>query len=443
MQSLNRIHRTLAIASLPAFLALSAAGLSAEETKLNFGGAGWMQYSTIMKSSDTTNDRDMDHRYLVGSGAQFSINVNPSEQLRIEAGIGVGAGHNLAATTQLQGGYAPFGAGPYVSNANFKYSFWSAENSGLFVRGGLFPYDYNPEAQNLGLYLLRGPVYPGFIISGFETKAVLPVANTLGLQVHHQAGGFQHDFLFTFETEFYPYWDMSPAYIASYNFGSALRIGAGVNFYHLIAADSKLTRDTSKISIDTIGAGTATPVFDTTIIPFSGTKVMANASFDIKSLFGGAGKLGAEDLKLYTEVAIIGLDNGKAYKKNYGPYSDRMPIMVGFNLPAFGFLERLSFEVESYKAHFIDDYSKFNHYSNPTPIPPSPLDTNYADDNIKWSLYGSKVIKDHIKFSFQLASDHYRPGIFRGYGDNNAPSNEAILFRPSDWYWTTKLAYFF
>jgi hypothetical protein len=414
-------------------------GSAADAPGPQFSAAGWMQYATIV-NSDTSKGKQMDGRYIIASGAQFALSINPSENLRVEAGLGAVAGHFLAPSPALQGGYAPVDVSPFVSNANFTYSLWNEEKQSLFFRGGLFPFNYNPDAINLGLYLLRGPVYPGFVLSGFETKYVLPVANTLGFQIHHQTGGFSHDFLFTVETEFYPYWDMSPAYIANYQFGSVLRLGAGANFYHLVPIDGDLTKDKTKGFIDNSAA-----VPETTMVPFSGTKVMANASLDLKGLFGAEGgneTFSDADLKLYGEVALIGLDNGAIYKKLYGEYSNRMPIMVGFNIPTFKVLDRLSIEVEQYTAKFKDDISAFNHYGRPTPIP-ARIDTNYAADNFKWSVYGSKIIQKHIKISLQAASDHYRPGLFKGYGDNDAPSNEAILLKPTQWYWSSKVAYFF
>lgn len=427
-------------AALGALAALACASLPAQsEPALTISGAGWTQLGRVMSSSDTVGGNDPAGRGLLGTGAQFAMTFDPTEQFHIEAGLGAAAGHSLAAHKTLEGGYAPFDVGTYVANANFRYSFWNEEESKLQFTGGLFPYNYNPDAHNLGLYLLRGPVYPGYLVSGFETGHVLPVANTFGFRAHHQTGGFRQDVLLTFERDFFPYWDLSPAYVASYQ-TSAFRIGAGANFYHLIPVDPDLTWRYVQY-VDTVPA-----VDDTTHLPFNGIKVMATGALDFKALFGaggGDGMLGAEDLKVYFETAIIGLDNGPMYKKLYGEYSNRMPIMVGINLPAFKLLDRLSLEVQQYKAKFQDDYSQYNHYSNPSPIPFGRRDTAYTADDLKWSLYGSKVIKNHVKISVQAASDHFRPGIFKGYGDNRTPSQTAILTRPSEWYWNAKVAYFF
>ncbi len=421
-------------------LAVSAFNVRADD-KLSLSGAGWTNYGMIVNSNDTSESKKLNGRGMLGTGAQFGIHYQASEKLEIGAGLGVGSGHSIAARN-TNGFYAPFETGPYVSAASAKYSFWNEESGKLFLQVGLFPYDYAPEEQNLGLYLLRGPLYPGFLISGFETKYVLPVANTFGFQLHHQTGSFEHDILLTFETDWYPYWDLSPAYVATYHAGSVFRIGAGVNLYHFIPIDKSLTTDTIP------AVKYITSDHDTVAIAFKGVKLMANFTFDPKALLGGGegGVLGAEDLKLYGEVGVLGLDNDKAHKELYGDISKRMPMMIGFNIPTFKVLDKLALEVEYYGAPWIDDPSIYYHYTSnqPRPIPKSAtLDTNNTKDNIKWSVYGSRILSGHVKLSFQAASDHFRPGLFNGYGDNKPAANHPPFFSPSDWYWTTKIAYFF
>lgn len=396
-----------------------------------------MQFGMIAASTDTAGGKRLAGRSMIVSGSQFQVRYDAAPNLRIEAGLGAVAGHQLAVNEEASGGYAPVNVGPYVAEADFTLSLRDAGDSRVWLRGGFFPYDYVPDAQNLGLYLLRGPLYPGYLISGFETKHVLPVANMLGFQLHHQAGPFEHDLLFNIESDFYPYYDISPAYVASYRAGAVMRIGAGAEFYHFIAVDPALTRDEKIFYVDTAA-------HDTTVIPFKGVKLMADFTFDPKALLGAFEALGAEDLKLYGEAALLGLDDGKAYRALYGSYAHRMPIMGGCNLPAFKLLDRLSLEVEWYGATFKDDLKRFNHTSANQPVPFPIVDgEKYRKDDIKWSLYGSRVIAGHVKLSFQAASDHFRPGIFNGYGDNNPPGSEAVFFSPREWYWETKAAYYF
>lgn len=417
----------------------------AEEGKAEFHAAGWSQYGQIAKSMDTVENKELDGKGMLGYGAQFALSYQAKEWLTVNAGMGVAAS-NFIAARPINGFYAPVNIGPYVAAANAEIRAWDSDNQDLSLRVGLFPYDYAPDAQNLGLYLFRGPVYPGFLTSGFETKYVMPVANTLGLQMHHRVGPFEHDLLLTFETDWHPYWDLTPTWIGTLHAGKAFRVGVGAQFYHYIPIDSKLTSPHTDANryVDTA----ARPLPDTSYISFKGIKLMGNASFDPKPLFGWDedGPMGPEDLKLYGEVAVLGLDGDKAHNDLYGPVSKRMPMMVGFNLPAFKYLDRLNIEVEYYAAPWVDDPSIYNHTSGTvvTPIPKiSALDTNTTKDNLKWSIYASKVVANHVKISAQAASDHFRPGIFQGYGDNNPPLNNVPFFSPKEWYWTAKIAYFF
>jgi hypothetical protein len=416
------------------------------DDKLKLSGAGWTNFGMIVQSKDTSEEKKLNNRGMLGTGAQFDLHYQATERMEIGAGLGVGSGHAIAARN-TNGFYAPFGTGPYVASAFAKYSFWNEDDGKLFIQAGLFPYDYAPDNQNLGLYLLRGPLYPGFLISGFETKYVLPVANTFGFQLHHQTGNFEHDLLLLFETDWYPYWDISPAYIATYHAGKAFRIGAGINLYHAIPIDKGLTQDTIPAVKYIMKNEADTTKFDTTAIAFNGIKLMANFSFDVKALLGGEeGVFGPEDLKLYGEVGVLGLDNDKAHKKLYGDIPKRMPMMVGFNIPTFKALDRLALEVEYYGAPWIDDPSIYYHTSGnqPRPIPKSAVtDTVNKKDDIKWSVYGSRIVAEHVKLSLQVASDHSRPGLFNGYGDNKPAANHVPFFSPSDYYWTAKIAYFF
>jgi hypothetical protein len=271
----------------------------------------------------------------------------------------------------------------------------------------------------------------------------------LGGQLHWQRGQFDQDLLLISDNENFPYFDLSTAYIANYNFGKTLRIGAGVNFYHWYAITDSLTNGNwdrvNSVDIDTTNP--AAP--DTTTFGFSGTKVMANAAFDPKSLFGNPEIFGAEDLKIYFEVAVLGLDNTAPYKKVYGTLQQRMPMMIGFNIPCFKLLDRLAIEVEHYGSKAKDDLAGFNHTagSHPNPLPLKDPVTKQpivaSKDDTKWSIYGSRVMGGHTKVSFQIANDHFRPGVYTGDGDNNAAGSQSLMTSSKDWYTMLKLAYFF
>jgi hypothetical protein len=450
--------------SLPALALLCLLGAPASAAPaITMGGEGWVQYGRIVRSTDTSTF-DYNGDFMRATAAQLSLRARFSEKLEVGAGLGAMERHFLLGGVGNNGGRNPVQVYPYIVEARFTSTFWNGgeagEGSGSALRltGGFFPYNYNPDVKNLGLYLLRGPVYPGIVVSGFETRHVLPLANTLGFHLHHRAGAFEQDFILASEHELYPLFDVSPAYIASYRFGKVLRVGAGVNFYHLLPVAPRLTNpDTlayngsddasaplnrSWIYVDTAGPGSADD--DTTYLSFAGTKLMANASLDIKALFGGLPALGPEDLKLYGEVALIGLDRRKAYQALYGGYSERMPVMVGFNFPAFKMLDHLSLEVEHYGARFRDDLKRYqatnSGYPSPIPAAPPAGAPSTARDDWKWSLHAARSLGASVRLSAQIANDHTRPG-----GKLYDPAGEwqSIFAAPRDWYWMGKLAFFF
>lgn len=445
----NRYPPNLVMCAYLASLIGTLASAAGVETSIQGGAAFSMGY--IVNSSDTSGLNYNGNR-LQTVGAQFLLKSRLSPNLLISTGLGIVERHFPSGNIGNSGGRTYFVWSPYLVNADFNYTWWDSEDSKLSLSGGYFPYSYNPDVKNLGLYLMRGPVYPGILLSGFETKHTRPAANTLGLRLNHKLGGFEHDLIFNSETETFPLFDISPAYIASMKLGSGFRFGAGVNMLHLISVDKRLTSPDTLASDGSDAGNNGDPFSrtniyvdtsakDTTFISFAGTKVMANFSFDPKAFFP-QGILGPEDLKLYAEIAVIGLNTTEPYKALYGDLKRRMPVMVGLNLPAFKLLDHLSLEVEWYSAQIKDDLSRFqastgNFYS-PIPVP-NTAKLNLARDDWKWSLHAERKV-GQIRFSAQVANDHSRPG-----GTLTSPSSEwsAYFVTPQDWYWMAKLGFFF
>jgi hypothetical protein len=428
-------------------------GQAMAQNEITFSGGASASLGRIEQSSDTTGFNYSGNR-MQTAGAQLLMKAKFGENLQVSAGMGIVERHYPAGNIGNNAGRTFFVWSPYIVNANFDYAWWDVPGAKLAITGGYFPYSYNPDVKNLGLYLLRGPVYPGILISGFETKQTRPVANNLGLRVQHVAGGFEQNLILNCENELYPLFDLSPAYLASMKFGQAFRIGAGVNFYHLIPITPKITSPDSFaydgsdqpatyngdpasrtwIYADSVGG-------DTTFLSFAGTKVMVNAAFDPKAFFS-SDNMGPEDLRLYGEVAVIGLDMSKAYKAIYGDYMHRMPVMVGFNFPMFKLLDHLSLEVEWYGAKFKDDLARYQSttgaYHSMLPVENSSK-LNLSRDDWKWSLHAQKTI-GQVRISAQAANDHSRSG-----GTLTAPGSEweAFYITPKDWYWMAKAGFFF
>jgi hypothetical protein len=445
-------------------------------------GTGWLQAGRIGHVTDTIGP-NYTGNWFQSVAAMVSATAEISETWEGSLGIGVRqiqkglSGLNVSQGSPSSDRRLQIGVEPYIAQARFSYVMGGDRLTTPFqVNFGYFPFTYMPNTRDLGLYLIRGTVYPGFLFSGFEADETIGLANLLGINLHSNTGPFVHDLLLTSETRIRPLFDYSLTYISKFKPSSTFEIGAGVNFYRLLPIKPSLTTprsptafaekdidfqskyDHSHFYVDTTGGKS-----DTTRFTLKGIKVGAFMSWDLKGLIG-QGAMGPEDLKIYSEAAIIGVKN---YKGIYDDRSQRIPLMVGFNIPVFNLLDHLSIEFEYYKAPYKNDYLKLENEYSPIPVgnvsigrsvkTDSTTGKTYVEysgqrypdedpynvlnmhkDDFKWALHASKTVKNHIRISGQVANDHFRTG---GTALTDA-YNEAFTTM-KDWYWMTKLSYFF
>jgi hypothetical protein len=468
-------------------------------------GRTWTDFGRVMKSTDTlqTNFNGNWHQTM---GMQFNGTAQLSENL--EGGFGFGllqVYHSLGNTDQEKFTLSKFVN--YVSEARLTYTKGEGPNPFFSADVGNFAFNYAPHVKNLGLYLFRGPVYPGILVSGFkEYRTDTTRSGFLGLHLHNGLGNFQHDILLSSERDLPPSFDWSLGYVARYKAFDALEFGAGVNFYHLISENEDITAP-NKNSVpglfnqdsSLIASGAAFHPYrlqymevvapgDTVVYTHRGTKVMAMFNFDVKRLLGLEAPFGEKDLLIYGEGAIIGTKN---YGTIYGDIKQRMPFMVGFHFPTFGLLDFLSFEVERYTAKYKADYSKlgfdrslyFKNIAAPqllaqkspsaTPISLNDLagekytitpEGNFVDnqsgdtilvrgtaldpenltaDDWKWSVNFEKTVAGHIQFSGQVANDHFVPRPVRSGLISEGGGLSQIFSTTKDWYFMFRVGYFF
>jgi hypothetical protein len=350
---------------------------------------------------------------------------------------------------------------------------------------GVFPFVYNPDVKNLGLYLLRGMVYPGIVMGGFgDFSADSTKGNVFGARLHHAHGPFRGDLILNCELDVPPTFDWSLAYLGRWDF-RALRLGAGVNFHRLLPYDPKLetpgkhpeTLNGAPIAnyIEVDRSNPAAP--DTTFFTFQGIKLNAMASLDFQELLDIDGPFAEDDWKLYGEVGVIGIRN---YGKTYGKLSQRIPVMLGFNFPTWGLLRHLSLEVEYYGARYRNDLALVGNNNlvadwtiqdHPTPSPKPPSDSLYGIvdreyfvnqagdtvrvagtaldkenltlDDFKWSLFLEKIVAGHIQFIGQIANDHYRPRPVAAGMIKSTGGTAEVFASPKDWYYMFRVGFFF
>jgi hypothetical protein len=168
----------------------------------------------------------------------------------------------------------------------------------------------------------------------------------------------------------------------------------------------------------------------------AGTKLMARLSFDPKKLWSsaesGCGILGSEDLKLYGELAVLGV-------KNYGYYyrdiSKRIPIMIGFNFPSLKVLDVLALELEQFDSEYpCSDQQVYNLLAIPV------YDKNnrvFRHDKLKWSVYMKRTFGS-FALKAQFARDHMRP-----FNVNDQKPEYTDVLLNKEWWWMLKTEYGF
>jgi hypothetical protein len=368
--------------------------------------------------------------------ANLTLDFNFSPRFKAHIGIEGYVWFNSLPDNEIRSGQ--------VRNLDPQWSFYihQAENVLLLPSGenfsgelglGYFPYKYNPQAQNLGEYLFRSGTYPGWIISTFDW----PKARLLGARFSSTLfKAWHNDLLLTTEMEMYPLYDLSFSWISSIPVGKVLDIGAGIDFCRFLPYRDSWT--TPKIADTmTVNNSFIKENGDTGYYTFTGTKAMLRMTFDFKGFFPEKpGIFGDEDGKLYFEGVSLALQNqGTLYDK----FWQRIPVMMGFNIPTFKLLDVVALEAEYYRNPYPNSYRRqliFLWDGTPLPSTPSILGTNIYDRNFwKWSVYAKRSIGKHFMVIVQAARDHWRTHSAIGYYVNDP---EEGLRQTKDWYWALK-----
>lgn len=349
--------------------------------------------------------------------------------------------------------------GPGISQAQGIYTFGDLKNPSAMLQMGYFPYKYNSDAKNLGEYLLRSGTYPSYVVSGGWNMVSSAAYMMQGLRVNVPlwGGKFQSDFLLPMERDLPPLFDISPTYVATVKPVAGIQIGAGVACNHCIAIkpSAETPHDPANRVIKSVtttydtAANTYTYAFvrDTTgnYYTFQGVKLMGSVSIDPKAFFP-MDFLGPEDLKIYSEVALLGVKN---YDYYYNNRWQRMPVMVGINLPTFKLLDVLSVEGEYYNSKFTNDFTGPIYQVLPVwnvdvdaTLPADQAALNASDvrrDNWKWSIYGKKKIIKGVEIYAQAASDHIRTFAING---GMLPITTPLTnHNGKDWYYIVRLQF--
>jgi hypothetical protein len=311
---------------------------------------------------------------------------------------------------------------------------------------GYYPFKFDAHARNLGEYMFRTGVGSTPYILNFVDYADIRL---FGAWLRWAPiDQFTQDIMLTDEDlmPLPPLYDWSLTFLSTYRPIPMLTLGAGLQFTNLISANDSLSspRDVRNAYL-TEGRTSPSDLSDTTpglhYYSTKGTKLLVHASIDPKAAFEST-IFGPEDLVLYGELAVLGIDPVHVYYDSAWqsvPLIERMPLMIGFNLPAFKLLNVVSFEIEIYKMRLPNNLRSLMDEGMPRPATGAGYDPrNYTKDDFKWSIFVKKDIIHGLSCLAQVANDHMRLTRIEGY-----PEYEDVLRDPKHWWWLFKLIYSF
>ena len=336
---------------------------------------------------------------------------------------------------------------PYLTEADLTYNLGENSNPLLSVTAGYFPIKYNKNSRDLGEYLFRSGTYPQTLVTDFDFAATRLVGFNVSCS---PIKGLTASIILNSNIEWTAVGDLNLSGLALYdvlNLG-ILEIGAGVSQSSIISADTKATDGDSLLADP--NNSYYLPDSSVEMYTFRGTKAMGMVSIDPKKLLP-LDIFGKEDLKLYAEAAILGIKNYPVARNSidyYGDIMKRIPVTVGFNFPAFKFLDVLSLEGEWFGSLMPNDLYNGVFYNQPTPINADKrigkyiadsTHQQYKDDDLKWSVYAKRTFAGHFQIVGQIASDH-----LRWYAQDWTVAEWEEAFRKtSQFYYRLKLAFLF
>ncbi len=332
---------------------------------------------------------------------------------------------------------------PFLSRADLVFNLKENDNINLMIDAGYFPFKYNASVRNLGEYLFRTGTYPQYIVTDVD----FPMARLMGVRF----GGivrkvFSFDILLTVNTEWTAIGDVNLSGLIAWKPHPLFELGLGGSWCSIISVDWDKTTPVTEGTkyLDRIPGTNDTAIYNYT---FAGQKLMGRLTLDLKKILPWKGIFGEEDLKLYSESAILGLINYPVSMDGYTRYDtlwQRIPIMGGFNIPTFKLMDVLNIEIEWFGNPYVNNLNPIKFDNQPVTLSSlqnekSSKYMNLHDDDWKWSVYGKKTFANHFFIKAQFASDHIR--WFRL--DYTKMDGKEALRKIDDWYYTVKFGYAF
>jgi hypothetical protein len=461
-----------------------------------------LSISTGVEAGQVVDGYDEQYREYLVKGGQWqsrlgvwiSQEVTLKKRLTLKMGVG-GLFYNAYPELPKSPDDYTTRFGPGISQATGIYSFGGEDitNPWFQLQFGYFPFKYNNEATNLGEYLLRSGCYPGYNMGGNWNIVGDALYRVIGARFssYLRNKSIQQHLVLSMERDVAPMYDLSLTYIGDVNIAKVLDFGAGIDFHHLISANEAKTTPHDKSNRylpgralgpgDGFGTDSNGAVIDSfagtaKYFTFRGIKLMGKLCFDPKPLFPSS-LLGKEDLKIFGEVAVLGVQD---YPYYYDDITKRMPVMFGINLPFFKLLDVFSIQLEWYNSPFensvenplkyqlplpggfsnqkLDDTTAYIDamYASTHPLAGSAsqnidfsshwktLRDFYSTDNWKWSIFLKRSFGKNFSVFVQMASDNLRLKLNTGraqYIPATRGNNQWYQMFQNQWYYMLRLNY--
>ena len=425
---------TACITFMAACFNISAAENGVSGVKTSLVGMGSFEAGEFIKCE--INEKAEDHLWFQKSYVHIGFLAEVNERTKLSF-VGEGMMRYPFGTVKDQPDETHVSYYFYPHDVSINYSFGNVEKPWLKLGAGIKPFKYNPDVRNLGEYLFRTNTYPPTMRNKFD----FPMARLTGFQITSTPIDSLniHAMLVT-ESEVVPLRDFGPALLVDYSFlKNIVSLGAGVYYHHLWSVAEKYTTPEVNNNQYYTPSKANPELVDTSYYTFRGTKVMSRLTLDFKPIFD-LDIFGKNDLRLYSEIAFIGLENQGIF---YDEPWRRRPVMVGFNVPAFKLLDVLSVELEWYNWNYRNSYTLALFEGN---ILPKPDDANndgiqpvsdWKENSLKWSVYAKRTIGRHFSIIGQVGFDHMQ--IER----NSVPQKGVVYYadamhKHGDWAWIMK-----
>lgn len=298
------------------------------------------------------------------------------------------------------------------------------------ARFGIYDFKYNPDSKDLGEYLLRSTAYPTIIESAQgKDKLAYSFNRVLGAEYGLALPNFRTKALVYAEQFRVPVNDVTPALFAAVGPKHA-ELEAGVAFdRYWRFGKQQVKRWTPEDSAYILSQG-----LKETSLQLN-TKLTLRGRLDFPAMFESSPKV----LPIvYAEGALLGLKNDSLY---YKKMTERMPVMLGIDIPTGPVLDVFSVEVEYWKNPYHDrkysiadvDKSK----ASPLPYILASDQTPFKRDDWRWSVFLKRALNNWIDVETRIASDHQRLYLFTGDYITGVPMTELS----KDWYFLARVSY--